>query len=162
KTHLISAIGNQVLQRHRGLVVEFATLDSFVQELHAAIERRESEAFKQRYMRVGVLLIDDVQFLTGHHETQNELLRIFNALQADGRQVVMTSDRPPTEIADWDERLLTRMAGGLIVDIGPPEYETRMAILNAKCAERSVRFRNGVAEELARIEFGNVRELQGA
>jgi len=162
KTHLVSAIGNQVLQRHRGLVVEFATLDSFVEELHAAIERGESEAFKQRYMRVGVLLIDDVQFLTGHHETQNELLRIFNALQADGRQIVMTSDRPPIEIADVDQRLLTRMAGGLIVDIGPPEYETRMAILNAKCAERGVRFRIGVAEELARIEFGNVRELQGA
>ena len=162
KTHLMSAIGNQVLQRHRGLVVELATLDTFVEELHAAIERGESEAFKQRYLRVGVLLIDDVQFLTGHHETQNELLRIFNALQADGRQIVMTSDRPPSDIADVDERLLTRMAGGLIVDIGPPEYETRMAILNAKCGERGVRFRNGVAEELARIEFKNVRELQGA
>ena len=162
KTHLMSAIGNHVVQRHRDMVVELATLDTFVEELHAAIGRGESESFKQRYLRVGVLLIDDVQFLTGHHETQNELLRIFNALQADGRQIVMTSDRPPTDLADVDERLLTRMAGGLIVDIGAPDYETRMAILNAKCAERGVRFRSGVAEELARIEFKNVRELQGA
>src|SRR5262249_54727268 len=78
------------------------------------------------------------------------------------RQIVMTSDRPPNEIKDVDERLLTRLAGGLIVDIGEPEYETRMAILKAKCEERGVRFRTGVIEEVGRLEFKNVRELQGA
>ena len=109
-----------------------------------------------------MLLIDDMQFLTGHRETQTELLRIFNALQADGRQIVMTSDRPPAEIADVDERLITRLSGGLIVDMGAPDYETRMAILKAKCEERGVRFRAGVIEEVGRIEFKNVRELQGA
>ena len=109
-----------------------------------------------------MLLIDDVQFLTGHRETQTELLRIFNALTADGRQIVMSSDRPPVEIADVDERLITRLSGGLIVDMGAPDYETRMAILNAKCEERGVRFRGGVIEEVGRIEFKNVRELQGA
>src|SRR5581483_6647409 len=88
--------------------------------------------------------------------------RIFNALQADGRQIVMTSDRPPSEIQDVDERLLTRLSGGLIVDIGAPDYETRMAILKAKCEERGVRFKPGVIEEVGRIEFRNVRELQGA
>ena len=126
KTHLMSAIGNQVAQRHKKLAVAFVTLDDFVEELHAA------EPLKERYLQVGVLLIDDMQFLTGHRETQTELLRIFNALQADGRQIVMTSDRPPNEIADVDERLLTRLSGGLIVDMGSPDYETRMAILNAK------------------------------
>ncbi|HEY9229968.1 MAG TPA: DnaA/Hda family protein, partial [Gemmatimonadaceae bacterium] len=115
-----------------------------------------------RYLKVGLLLIDDMQFLTGHRETQNELLRIFNALQADGRQIVMTSDRPPAEIADVDERLITRLSGGLIVDMGSPDYETRMAILKAKCEERGVRFRAGVIEEVGRLEFTNVRELQGA
>jgi chromosomal replication initiator protein DnaA len=108
------------------------------------------------------LLIDDMQFLTGHRETQSELLRIFNALTADGRQIVMTSDRPPNEIADVDERLITRLSGGLIVDMGQPDYETRMAILKAKCEERGVRFKPGVIEELGKIEFKNVRELQGA
>src|SRR5205823_4358178 len=99
---------------------------------------------------------------TGHRETQTELLRIFNALQADGKQIVMTSDRPPAEIADVDERLITRLSGGLIVDMGAPDYETRMAILQAKCEERGVRFRPGVVAELGRLEFKNVRELQGA
>src|SRR3954466_11383667 len=103
-----------------------------------------------------------MQFLTGHKETQSELLRIFNALSSNGRQIVMTSDRPPTDIADVDERLLTRLSGGLIVDMGVPDYETRMAILKAKCEERGVRFKAGVIDEVGRLEFENVRELQGA
>jgi chromosomal replication initiator protein DnaA len=162
KTHLMSAIGNQVAQRHKGLGVTLMTLDDFVEELHAAMAAGATESFKERYLKVGLLLIDDMQFLTGHRETQTELLRIFNALQADGRQIVMTSDRPPADIADVDERLITRLSGGLIVDMGTPDYETRMAILKAKCEERGVRFRAGVAEEIGRLEFKNVRELQGA
>jgi chromosomal replication initiator protein DnaA len=162
KTHLMSAIGNQVAQRHQGLVVKLVTLDDFVEELHEAVASGDTEPFKERYLEVGLLLLDDMQFLTGYRETQSELLRIFNALQADGRQIVMTSDRPPTEIADVDERLITRLSGGLIVDIGAPDYETRMAILKAKCEERGVRFRAGVVEEVGRLEFKNVRELQGA
>src|SRR6476661_8152343 len=162
KTHLMSAIGNQVAQRHKGLVVALMSLDDFVEELHSAMAVGAVESFKERYLRVGLLLIDDMQFLTGHRETQTELLRIFNALSSDGRQIVMTSDRPPADIADVDERLLTRLSGGLIVDMGTPDYETRMAILKAKCEERGVRFKPGVIEELGRIEFKNVRELQGA
>jgi chromosomal replication initiator protein DnaA len=162
KTHLMSAIGNHVRQRDKSLTVELVTLDDFVHALHDAIAAGDTDAFKARYLQVGVLLIDDVQFLTGHRETQTELLRIFNALTADGRQIVMSSDRPPVEIADVDERLITRLSGGLIVDMGAPDYETRMAILNAKCEERGVRFRGGVIEEVGRIEFRNVRELQGA
>jgi chromosomal replication initiator protein len=162
KTHLMSAIGNQVRQRNEGIGVELVTLDDFVVELHAAIAGGQIERFKQKYLQVGVLLIDDIQFLTGHRETQTELLRIFNALHSDSRQIVMTSDRPPSEISDVDERLLTRLSGGLIVDVGAPDYETRMAILNAKCEERGVRFRGGVIDELGRLEFKNVRELQGA
>ena len=161
KTHLMSAIGNQVAQR-KGLIVAFVTLDDFVEELHQAVAAGGTEQFKERYAQAGVLLIDDMQFLTGYRETQSELLRIFNALQADGRQIVMTSDRPPVEIADVDERLITRLSGGLIVDIGEPDYETRMAILKAKCEERGVRFRSGVIDEVGRVEFKNVRELQGA
>lgn len=162
KTHLMCAIANQVAQRRPELVIELVTLDDFVESLHAAVQEGGTEPFKQRYLKVGLLLIDDMQFLTGRPETQTELLRIFNALQAEGRQIVMTSDRPPAEIPDVDERLLTRLAGGLIVDIGPPDYETRMAILLARCAERGVRFNPGVVEELCRLEFANVRELQGA
>lgn len=161
KTHLMSAIGNHVALKP-GFVVTLVTLDDFLGELHTAVAEGDAERVKQKYLQVGLLLIDDMQFLTGHRETQSELLRIFNALQADGRQIVMTSDRPPADIADVDERLLTRLSGGLTVDMGMPDYETRMAILKAKCEERGVRFKPGVIEEVGRIEFNNVRELQGA
>jgi chromosomal replication initiation ATPase DnaA len=161
KTHLMSAIGNYVV-KHKGRSAVLISLDDLVDELHEAIAAGTTDQLVQRYMQVGVLLIDDVQFLTGQRETQTELLRVFNALQADGRQIVITSDRPLSEIADVDERLITRLAGGLIVDIGAPDYETRMAILNATCQERGVKFRPGVIEEVGSVEFENVRELQGA
>ena len=162
KTHLIGAIGFAAKQLQPDLVVEYVPLDDFVDQLHIAISSGQAEAFKQRYQRVDMLLLDDVQFLTGRRETQSEMLRIFNALQGSGRQIIMASDRPPAEIADVDERLVTRLAGGLIVDIGLPEYETRVAILRNKCAEREMTFADGVLEELARMPCGSVRELQGA
>ncbi|MDF2772684.1 MAG: bacterial DnaA family protein, partial [Geminicoccaceae bacterium] len=162
KTHLIGAIGFAAKQLQPDLVVEYVPLDDFVDQLHLAVSSGQADAFKQRYQRVDLLLIDDVQFLTGRRETQSEMLRIFNSLQSSGRQIVMASDRPPAEIADVDERLVTRLAGGLIVDIGLPEYETRVAILRNKCAERELTFAAGVLEELARMPCGSVRELQGA
>jgi chromosomal replication initiator protein len=162
KTHLMNAIGNQALSINPVLNVEYVPLEDFVEQLHASIATAEMDRFKQRYGRVDVLLIDDMQFLTGRRETQSELLRLLNALQGTGRQIVMTSDRPPGEIADVDERLISRLSGGLIVDIGAPDFETRVAILRAKCEERDASFAPGVIEELARAEFSNVRELQGA
>jgi chromosomal replication initiation ATPase DnaA len=162
KTHLIGAIGFAAKQLQPELLIEYVPLDDFVDQLHLAISAGQAEAFKQRYQRVDILLLDDVQFLTGRRETQSEMLRIFNALQGSGRQIIMASDRPPAEIADVDERLVTRLAGGLIVDIGLPEYETRVAILRNKCAEREMTFASGVLEELARMPCGSVRELQGA
>ena len=125
KTHLIGAIGYQALQLQPSLNLEYLSLEDFVAQLHAAISAGETEAFKQRYKHVDLLLLDDVQFLTGQRETQSEMLRLFNVLQGGGRQIVMASDRPPTDIADVDERLITRLSGGLVVDIGAPDYETR-------------------------------------
>src|SRR5687767_2803546 len=162
KTHLMGAIGNLVQQRDPKLGVEYITLDDFVEQLHAAVASNESDRFKQRYGRVDVLLLDDMQFLTGRRETQSELLRLLNALQGTGRQVVMTSDRPPAEISDVDERLIGRLSGGLIVDIGVPDFETKVAILRGKAEERKVSFAPGVIEELSRLDFTNVRELHGA
>ena len=162
KTHLMGAIGNAILARHEGLVVEYVTLDDFVAELHEAIAAGERERFAQRWEQVGLLLVDDVQFLTGQRETQQEILRLLNALQWGHNQIVMASDRPPTEIADVDERLISRLSGGLVVDIAAPDYETRVAILQAKGEERNARFRPGVIEAIAQQPFTNVRELQGA
>ena len=162
KTHLLGAIGHHARQLHPDLAVEYLTLDDFVSQLHHAIATGQADAFKRRYAGVGLLLLDDVQFLTGRVETQSEVLRVFNALQGSGRQIVMTCDRPPNEIADVDERLISRLAGGLIVDVGAPDYETRVAILRSKCGDRGVRFAAGVLEELARTPAANVRDLQGA
>ncbi|MEO8624157.1 MAG: DnaA/Hda family protein, partial [bacterium] len=162
KTHLIGAIGNHAIQRNPELSVEYVALEDFVQQLHAAIAAGEMDRFKQRYGRVDVLLVDDVQFLTGRRETQSELLRLLNSMQGSGRQIILTSDRPPVEIADVDERLISRLSGGLIVDIGTPDYETRVAILREKTEERGIKFAPGVIEELASVEFANIRELQGA
>ena len=162
KTHLIGAIGNEAVARAPGLSVEYLSLEDFIEQIHAAVAVGEMERFKQRYARVDVLLLDDVQFLTGRRETQSELLRLLNALQGSGRQIVMTSDRPPSEIADVDERLISRLSGGLIVDVGVPDFETKVAILRGKAEERSASFAPGVIEELARLDFSSVRELQGA
>ncbi|MHB1862030.1 MAG: DnaA/Hda family protein [Gemmatimonadaceae bacterium] len=161
KTHLLHAIGARVHEAQPSLNVEYLTLDDFVDQLHAAVAARETDRFKQRWGRADVLLVDDVQFLTGQRQTQAELLRLLEALQGTGRQIVMTSDRPPAEIADVDERLISRLSGGLVVDIGAPDYETRVAILHAKCEERGVTLGPGVIEEIGRVEARNVRELQG-
>lgn len=162
KTHLMGALGFAIRSMHPELQVELLSLEDFVDQLHAAIAAGQADAFKRRWQGAGALLLDDVQFLTGRAETQSEVLRVLNALQAAGRQIVMTSDRPPQDIADVDQRLLTRLAGGLIVDIGAPDFETRVAILRHKCAERNLYFAAGVLEEIASAPSSNVRELQGA
>jgi len=162
KTHLIGAIGNEAVARAPGLSVEYLPLEDFIEQIHAAVAVGEMERFKLRYGRVDMLLLDDMQFLTGRRETQSELMRLLNALQSSGRQIVMTSDRPPSEIADVDERLLSRLGGGLIVDIGVPDFETKVAILRGKAEEKEVSFSPGVIEELARLDFTSVRELHGA
>lgn len=162
KTHLLSAIGHLAKQLQADLQVEYITTDELIEHLHNAITQGEAETFRKRFADLDVLLLDDVQFLAGRQETQSELLRLFNALQRSGKQIVLTSDRPPAEIADLDDRLTTRFAGGLLVDMGAPDYETRVAILRRRCDERDVEFAPGVVEEVARIVFSNVREMQGA
>ncbi|MBI3567315.1 MAG: ATP-binding protein [Gemmatimonadetes bacterium] len=162
KTHLLGGIGHLAEALQPGSEVEYVTLEEFVGQLLAATSTGQIELFSRRYERCSVLLIDDVQFLTGHREMQAELLKLFERMQRAGRQIVLTSDRPPAEIRDVDERLISRLSGGLIVDVTAPDFETRVAILRANCEERHLTFKEGVLEELAQFSFGNVRELQGA
>jgi chromosomal replication initiation ATPase DnaA len=162
KTHLIAALAHHARELQPELQVEYSPLEDFIEQLHAAVANGQSDALKRRRQQLDLLVLDDVQFLTGRRETQSELLRLFNVLHASGKQIVMASDRPPSEIADVDERLVTRLSGGLIVDIGVPDYETRVAILRRKSAERPHGLASGVLEQLARLSFANVRELQGA
>jgi len=162
KTHLMIAVGHLATQIQPSLRSLYITLDEFVEELTAAVSAGTIESYKQRFQDVDLLLLDDVQFLAGRRETQSEMLRLFNALQRAGKQIILTSDRPPNEISDLDERLITRFSGGLVVDVGLPDYETRVAILRAKAEERGADFETGVLDEVARMSFSNVRELQGA
>ncbi|HEU4698073.1 MAG TPA: DnaA/Hda family protein [Gemmatimonadales bacterium] len=162
KTHLLMAIGHQVKAINPGLAVEYLTLDAFVESFTTAVASGQGEAYRRRFTEVGLLLVDDVQFLTHRREMQSELLRIVDALQAAGRQIVLTSDRPPAEIAALDERLIRRFGGGLIIDIGEPDYETRVAILRRKAEERGTVFAPGVLEAVAGLGIDNVRELVGA
>src|SRR3989449_3419142 len=156
------AIGQAVKKLAPGLNIEYLTLDEYVEAFHAAIAAGQGDAFRRRFQGVDVLLVDDVQFLAKRKEMQSELLRLTEALQVAGHQIVLTSDRPPGEIADLDERLISRFSGGLVVDIGPPDYETRVAILRRKAEERAARFAPGVLETVAAAAFDNVRELMGA
>lgn len=163
KTHLLGAIGNHAARGSLDSSIEYVTVEDLEQQLHAAIAAGELERFKHRYAHIDLLLVDDVQGIGGRRETQGELLRLLSALPASGgRQIVLTSDRPAHEIADVDERLLGQLGSGLVVDVGAPDFETRVAILREKCAERRISFAPGVVEELARVEGGNVRELQNA
>lgn len=162
KTHVLMAIGHAAKAIAAQLNIEYLTLDEYVEAFHAAIAAGQGDAFRRRFQNVDVLLVDDVQFLTNRKEMQAELLRLTEALQQAGHQIVLASDRPPAEIADLDERLISRFSGGLVVDIGVPDYETRVAILRRKAEERGTTFQPGVLEAIAKSEYPNVRELMGA
>jgi chromosomal replication initiator protein len=162
KTHILSATGHLLQSLQPQAEVLALTLDEFSEQWHAAVSAGETQAFGGRLVHVELLLIDDIQFLTGRREMQAELLRIFTVMQDEGKQIVCTSDRSPSEIADVDERLIQRMSGGLVVDVSPPEYEARVAILRAACAERGVAMPEDAIESLAGRGIENVRELQGA
>ena len=162
KTHLLMGVGHAARAIDPNLHVEYLTLDEFVEAFHAAIAAGHGEAYRKRFLDVDLLLVDDVQFLTHRREMQAELLRLTDALQTTNRQIVLTSDRPPAEIEALDERLIRRFAGGLIIDVAAPDYETRVAILGRKAEERRVSFADGVLEAVAGLPIDNVRELLGA
>ena len=162
KTHLLMGIGHAARAINVGLSVEYLTLDEFVESFHAAIAAGQGDAYRRRFHDVDLLLVDDVQFLTHRREMQSELLRLTDTLQSANRQIVLTSDRPPSEIEALDERLIRRFAGGLVIDVSAPDYETRVAILRRKADERRATFGEGVLEAVASLPIDNVRELLGA
>ncbi len=162
KTHLIAAIGRQVLLGKPGIGVRYTSTEALVGELLGALRRGDLERFRASFAEVNVLLVDDLQFLAGHPETQEELLQLLDGLIRRQRQVVLTSDRGPDEIAALDERMLARFRDGLIVDIQNPDFETRAAILRFKIREQGEEISHEVVDELAGRAFSNIRELEGA
>jgi chromosomal replication initiator protein DnaA len=162
KTHLLGAIAHQVFAMNPAARIEFITLDEFVEGFHVALSTGQGDRFRSRFGDADLLLVDDIQFLSRQREMQAELLRVLDVMLARQKQVVLTSDRAPSEIESLDDRLLTRFAGGLVLDIAQPDYETRVAILQRKAEERSASFPDGVLEAVASLEIESVRELVGA
>jgi chromosomal replication initiator protein len=162
KTHILGAIAHHATRHHPDIRVEYETLEGFLAKLAQALGGEDAGGIRARYESLDVLLMDDVQFLTGQSEAQEMLLRTLDVLAGQGRQVVLTSDRPPSEIDGLDARLRSRFEGGLLVDIGPPEYETRVAIIRKKAEARGQPLNAEVADIIGRIAFRNVRELSGA
>ncbi len=162
KTHLMQAIANRIKLKNPECRCAYMTSEGFTNELIEAIRHRSTSPFRQKYRRVDVLLIDDIHFIAGKESTQEEFFHTFNALHNDRKQIVISSDRPPKEIANLEERLSSRFTWGLIVDIQPPDYETRVAILRKKLEQESVNVPDEVIDFIGQEIKRNIRELEGA
>ncbi|MBQ2049037.1 MAG: chromosomal replication initiator protein DnaA [Spirochaetales bacterium] len=159
KTHLIQSIGNYI-RKNTKLKVVYVTAENFTNEYIQAINDNKTMQFKNKYRKVSVLLIDDIHFLQKKVETQNELFNTFNDLYDTGRQIVFTCDRPVEELKDISDRLRSRFERGLNIDLLPPDYETRVAILRKKCQEKNVIFSDEVIDYIASNITSNVRALE--
>ena len=162
KTHLMHAIGNQVIAKFPRKRVVYATSEKFTNEFIASIQQGKIDEFRARYRRIDLLLIDDIQFIADKERTQEEFFHTFNAIHEDGKQIVLSSDRPPKAILTLEERLRSRFEWGLIADLTAPDLETRIAILRAKAEEGAVPITSDVIEFIARKVVSNIRELEGA
>jgi chromosomal replication initiator protein len=161
KTHLMHALGSFVRGEH-GMRVQYVTSEAFMNDMIWAIRQGKTFEFRNRYRNVDVLLIDDVQFLSGKGGTQEEFFHTFNHLHSAGKQVVLACDRPPKEIDSLEERLLSRFESGLITDLGAPDFETRVAILRKKVENGATGIPDDVLQRIARSVTSNIRELEGS
>lgn len=162
KTHLLHAIGNEITQKHPGKKLLYTSCDNFTNEFVQSIKTNTPDKFKNKYRKLDVFLIDDIQFFTGKSSTKEEFFHTFNALYQANKQIVMTSDRPPKALPALEERLRSRFEGGMIADIAPPDYEMRKAILLSKAAEKNFELPDEVLDLLAENIQQNIRELEGA
>ncbi len=162
KTHIMHAVGHAVAERLPQARIEYATTEQFTNELINAIREDRMSQFRERFRTIDVLLVDDIQFLAGKERTQEEFFHTFNALYESGKQLIVSSDRPPKDIPTLENRLRSRFEWGLITDIQPPEFETRVAILKMNAEYRGVKVPAEVVDYIARHVTSNIRELEGA
>ena len=162
KTHLLYAICNEITKKFPSMNIIYIKGDEFTNEMIEAIRRGTTAEFRQRYRRADVLLVDDIQFIAGKDSTQEEFFHTFNTLYEWKKQIVLTSDRPPKDIATLEERLLTRFEWGLTADVQPPDFETRIAIIKRKAELLDIRIPDNVAEYIANRLKNNIRQLEGA
>ena len=161
KTHLLHAIGNVIHKDHPDYRIIYIKGEEFTNQLINAISDGQMEQFRNKYRQADLLLIDDIQFIAGKERTQEEFFHTFNALYESGRQIVLTSDRPPKEMNTLEDRMKTRFEWGLLVDIQPPDYETRIAIINAKAKKLNITIPKEVIYTIAENLQSNVRQLEG-
>jgi chromosomal replication initiator protein len=162
KTHLMHAIGHRVLMDNASANVVYVTCEKFTNEFIIALQNNRTPEFRNRYRQVDVLLIDDIQFLAGKETTQEEFFHTFNALHESGRQLIISSDRPPKEIQTLESRLRSRFEWGLLTDIQAPDIETREAILRKKAESEKIPVPDEVTSFIAKVIPSNIRELEGA
>ncbi len=162
KTHLIQAIGNYALSKYPMTKVYYTSSETFTSHFINAIQQNRISEFSAYYRSCDILLLDDIHFFSNKGKTQEEFFHTFNDLHQNGKQIVLTSDRPINELLDLEERLISRFKWGLIVDVQPPDFETRLAILRKKCDESDLDIPGDVLEYLAANLVENVRELEGA
>lgn len=161
KTHLMQAVGNELVKNSKKRVV-YVTSEKFTSDFISSLSNKNTNTFREKYRKVDVLLVDDMQFLAGKEQTREEFFHTFNTLYQDNKQIVITSDRPPKAIPTLEERLSSRFESGLIVDIQPPGLETRIAILKQKSQNKGIDLPLEVADYIARNIQKNIRELEGA
>ena len=162
KTHLMHAIGQRALEINPAARVVYITSETFVREFVTALQTHRVDEFRNKYRTVDILLIDDIQFISGKESTQEEFFHTFNSLHAERKQIVITSDRQPKDIPDLEDRLRSRFSGGLLTDIKPPEFETRVAILRRKARGEGLEIPEEALYFIASKIETNVRELEGA
>lgn len=162
KTHLLQAIGNEILSQNADSRIKYVNSETFANELVGSIRKRTVAEFKEKYRLIDVLLIDDIQFMGGKEKTQEEFFHLFNHLYQAGKQIVICSDRPPREIATLQDRLCSRFEGGMMADISQPDLETRIAILDTKAREQNLDLDTEILGYIASRVQNNIRELEGA
>ncbi len=162
KTHLLQAIGNEILSQNADNRIKYVNSEAFANELVGSIRKGVIADFKEKYRQIDVLLIDDIQFMGGKEKTQEEFFHLFNHLYQAGKQIVICSDRPPREIATLQDRLCSRFEGGMMADISQPDLETRIAILDTKAREQNLDLDNEILGYIASRIQNNIRELEGA
>lgn len=161
KTHLVQAIGNKIIEKFPSKKAIYISADTFTVEFIEAIQSNKINEFARLYKQMDVLIIDDIQFLVGREKTQDLFFQIFNILHQSGKQIVLTSDKPPKDLKGLNERLMSRFQWGLSADIQPPDFETRVAILNRKSRSIGISLSNEIIEYIAINITSNIRELEG-